>query len=85
MSQSDLVRYLRQKPFEPFRIVVRDGSSYEVRRPEMVIAAPTSVVVGAPDPTQPGAPSDFDLVSMRHIVKLELLPVSTKGNGASPS
>jgi hypothetical protein len=30
-------RMLRQRPFEPFRVFVLDGTSYDVRHPELVL------------------------------------------------
>jgi hypothetical protein len=35
MDRADLQRLLRQRPFQPFRLVLRDGRVYEVRNPRM--------------------------------------------------
>ena len=37
MSPADVLEALRRRPFEPFRIQVSDGSTYDVRHPELVL------------------------------------------------
>lgn len=36
MFARDLLEYVNATPFEPFRIHLTDGTSYEIRHPEMV-------------------------------------------------
>ena len=77
MAPADLLARLRARPFEPFRIVTSDGVTYDVRHPDLVLVTLGSAVVGFPDPSAPGVASRYDIVSLRHIVRLEqLLPQS---------
>jgi hypothetical protein len=85
MTASDFVPYLARRPFEPFSVVTNDGTTYDIRHPEMLMAAPTTIVVGYPHPEQPHTITRFDLVSLLHVIRLEPLPAQApaapKGNG----
>jgi hypothetical protein len=77
MGSTDLVAALRVRPFEPFRVVTSDGTIYEIRHADLVLVSPSTAVIGFPDPAQPGVAARYDIVSLRHIIRLEqLLPAS---------
>ncbi len=40
---------LAQRPFQPFRLVMSSGQTYEVRHPEMAMLTRTSILVGIDD------------------------------------
>ncbi len=46
MRPDDIRAHLRKQPFRPIRIYVSDGSSYDVRHPEMMFVTRTEVVIG---------------------------------------
>jgi hypothetical protein len=71
MSAREILNLLRARPFVPFRIVTSNGTTYEVCHPELVMVSVASAIIGYPDRNQPGAYDRFDIVSMRHIVRLE--------------
>jgi hypothetical protein len=71
MAANDILTLLRARPFVPFRIITTDGTAYEVRHPDLVMVGVASTIVGYPDRHQPGAYERYDIVSMRHIVRLE--------------
>lgn len=80
MPPADLLNRLRNRPFEPFRIVTSDGVTYDIRHPELVMVTVGSAVVGYPDHSVPGLVERYDIVSLRHIVRLEqLLPQTNPG------
>jgi len=87
MSPDDFYSLLRAKPFVPFRVVTSDGAIYEVQHPDLVMVGFPSVIIGYPDPRAPFAYQRYDIVSMRHIVRLEPMsravedPQSAAGNG----
>ena len=63
-----------------------DGTSYDIRHPDLVWVTMTSAHIGFPDPKSGETfPSRYDIVGIRHIVRLEQLaplstaPVSTAG------
>lgn len=46
MDPKDLQRYLRRQPFAPFRVVTSDGTTYDIRHPEMVLLSRRAVDIG---------------------------------------
>jgi hypothetical protein len=82
MSGEDLVDIIRRRPFSPFRLVTTDGTTYEIRHPEMLMPGRRFVIVGLPD--NPAVPV-FDrqvVVSMLHVQRLEPIEATAPpGNG----
>ena len=63
---------LHQAPFEPFRVVMSSGESYNVMHPEMAFATAKTLVLAIPDPTH----SDGERMifcSYLHIAHIEML------------
>jgi hypothetical protein len=78
MPPQDLWEKLRQQPFDPFRICLTDGTTYEVRHPELVMVGRRSAVVGVSETEQP--PPFYDratTVALVHIVRLEPIGTAT--------
>jgi hypothetical protein len=84
MSPADIAPLLQRQPFEPFRVVTSDGTTYDIRHPEMVMASFTAAVIGYPNPEMPGTILRFDIVSMQHIVRLEPLGAEAHGDRNQP-
>jgi hypothetical protein len=87
MSPVDVLQALRKRPFEPFRIEVSDGTTYEVRHPELVMVGLGSVSIGVP---AAGAPQPIyervETVSLGHLVKLISLAAPVPGgDGNGPA
>lgn len=83
MAPADLLQALHKKPFEPFRIQVSDGTTYDVRHPELVMVGLRAVMIGIPaNETQP-VYEHVDTVSLGHVVKLLPIAAGTSGNGQS--
>jgi len=73
MRPNDIRQFLDRRPFQPFRITLTDGRSYEVRHPELAMVGRSIVAIGvpAPDESQPV----FDrliTVSLIHIMQMVL-------------
>jgi hypothetical protein len=84
MSPGDILPLLRKRPFEPFRIEVLDGTSYEVRHPELVMVGLGALAIGIPISGQPQPVYErLETVSIRHVVKLIPLATQVPPNGAS--
>jgi len=71
MSPKGILQALRKRPFKPFRIQVSDGSTYDVRHPELVMVGKGEVIIGIPangdaDPIYDRA----ETVSLGHVLKL---------------
>jgi hypothetical protein len=81
MPPQDLLQTLRKRPFEPFRIIVSDGTTYDVAHPELVMVGIGSGIVGLPAPNQAGPFYErHETVNLRHVVRL-VPATAASGNG----
>lgn len=82
MVPSEILEVIRQRPFEPFRLHLSDGSSYEVRNPELCMVGTSTVIIGL---TKAAGEDLFERtvkLDVFHITRVEQLPaVGAKGNG----
>lgn len=46
MRRSDLVEALRPGPFQPFRLYLSDGGTFEIRHPEMLMVTRHAAIIG---------------------------------------
>jgi hypothetical protein len=76
--REQILERLRHKPFQPFRLVVSNGHSHEIRHPDMAWVSPYYILVAIPDPKLEGssAISDTVMVSMIHVAEVE--PIAKK-------
>jgi hypothetical protein len=73
---------LAQRPFQPFRLVMSSGQSYEVRHSEMAMLTQNSILVGLDDPGD-GIPAEFKICSLLHVATVEPLssgPMQSAGS-----
>jgi hypothetical protein len=84
MPPQDLLQAVRRRPFVPFRLHVSDGTVYDVRHPELLMVAVASAVVGVPSTGLPLPQVErYEVVDLRHIVRLEPLEATAAtGDGA---
>jgi hypothetical protein len=75
MTFQDFRDKLKAQPFQPFRLMMTSGQSYEVRHPEMAFLTRTSIYV-AVDIADDGIPDAFKLCSLLHLTAIEPLSVS---------
>ncbi len=68
---------LRRQPFQPFRLIMSSGQSYEVRHPEMALLTRTDILVGINE-TRQGVPSGFKICSLLHVTTVEPVESSTE-------
>jgi hypothetical protein len=72
MRPEDIRDFLQRKPFQPFRLTLTDGLTYEVRHPEMAMVGRSIVAIGMPAPNDPGPVFDrLVTVSLLHIMQVE--------------
>lgn len=86
MAPEELRDTLKQKPFEPFRLVMTDGEGYEVRHPDLLMVGQRTVTVGLTG--QPGQVfyERTVKVDLLHVIRSEPLETtaSSSGNGETP-
>jgi hypothetical protein len=72
MRPDDIREFLRHKPFQPFRLTLTDGRSYEVRHPELAMVGRSIVAIGVPVKNDPDPVFDrLVTVSLLHIMQIE--------------
>lgn len=77
MDRVELQRLLRQRPFQPFRVVVSDGRTYDIRYPRMNLLAESYINIGIPDETGSRPLCDHtEHVRLDQIIHTEALPVT---------
>jgi hypothetical protein len=72
MSPSDLLARTRASPFKPFRLILIDGQTYDIQRPDMLLVGHRSAMVGG-DGKNPIFYPITQQVALRHICRVELL------------
>lgn len=72
MTVQSFRELLSQRPFEPFRLVMSSGRSYDVRHPETALLTRESILVGIDD-SDDGVPAEFKICSLLHVTAVEPL------------
>ena len=75
MDRDEFQSVLRKQPFQPFRVIVDDGRTYEVRYPNMNLLATKYVVIGIPEPRPTPKCHHTEYVRLAQILRVEPLPV----------
>ncbi len=73
IRRTDVVENLDKRPFEPFRICMSDGRTYDVTHPDLCIPSRNTVYVGVPDPKVRRIVVRMDQCAYVHIVRFEPL------------
>jgi hypothetical protein len=72
MRPQDVRDHLRKRPFEPFRLTLTDGRTYDVLHPDLAMVGQSTVAVGL---ARPDAPElvyvRLVTVALLHIVQIE--------------
>ena len=82
MRPDELIQLIRERPYQPLRIHLTDGRTYDVSHPDQIIVLRGRVDIGVePDP-ETGAASNVEHCSLLHIVRVERISTpSHGGNG----
>jgi hypothetical protein len=78
MPPADLLRMVRARPFSPFRIHLDDGTVYRINHPELVMVGIASAIVAFRDEQRPELYSSWEIVDLRHIVRIERIEPATQ-------
>lgn len=65
---------MARRPFQPVRLTMSSGETFEVRHPEMAFVDRTSIYV-APDLDNNGIPTEYRIFSFLHVTAIE--PIQT--------
>ena len=70
MTAETLQNFLRRKPFEPMRIKMSNGESFNVPHPELALLTKGGLIICLPD--EHGEPSErIEFCSFLHIASVE--------------
>lgn len=79
MTTDAFRKILKRQPFQPFRLVMSSGKSYDVRHPEMAWLLKNDVLVGI-DVEHDGLPAELDICPLFHVATIEpILPEPSAG------
>ena len=80
MRAEELRTLLRRTPFIPIRVHFSDGTTYDVKHPEMALLTRSTVEIGIEDAEGSGIADAVHYCSLVHIVRVENLN-GQKANG----
>ncbi len=72
MTADTFREILRRQPFEPFRVVMSSGESYNVLHPETAFVTGKALILALPDPAREDGES-LAFCSYLHIAHIETL------------
>lgn len=73
MLPAALDQELSREPYVPLRLYLSDGTSADVQNPGLAFIAHGAVYLARTDRPHSRIVDDFRLISLRHIVRIELL------------
>ncbi len=86
MDREKLRLLLRQQPFQPFRVHLTDGRTYDVQLPDMHILGEKYIAIGFPEPNVPDPAVDHsEIVFLSMISHVELLPTTAESAASAGS
>jgi hypothetical protein len=71
MRPEELKNIIRRQPFLPVRIFLSDGTTYDIRHPEMAFITRSTVEVGREAREGSGIADDVVYISLVHVVRAE--------------
>jgi hypothetical protein len=81
MRPEDFRDSLRKQPFQPFRVTLTDGRTYEVHHPELAMVGRSVVILGLAGPHEPEPVFDRHVtVSLLHIMQIEPIVPASEGS-----
>ena len=66
---------LTRRPFQPVKVTLSSGQTYEIRHPETALLTCTNLLIGV-DVADDGVPAEFKILSLLHVTAIE--PLSGK-------
>jgi hypothetical protein len=76
LTGTDLLKWIRKAPFEPFRIRLNSGRTFDVRHPEMALVSATSVILVTYRGDPPDLYEDLQMLGLQLVESIE--PIEPK-------
>jgi hypothetical protein len=78
MRSDDILSFVQRQPFQPFRLTLTDGRTYEINHPELAMVGRSTVAIGIPGQGESGPVYDrLVTVSLLHIMQAEPLDTAS--------
>lgn len=72
MRPEDVRQYLERRPFQPLRLTLTDGRTYDVYHPDLLMVGRSSLTIGLPRPGDSRPVYDrIVTVSLLHVMQVE--------------
>ena len=84
MTREDLIEHIRRQPFEPFRMTLTTGRTFDIYHPDQVMILRREAIIGvvnAPGGVIIDRPVHADVF---HIVTVDPLPLAPTGSNGQP-
>lgn len=85
MTQEELHEAASRQPFEPFRVILTTGATYDIRHPDLILVGRRSAIIGMTNEPNGTAYDRTIKVDLLHIVGIEELPVTPASTNAPPA
>ncbi|MHB1425404.1 MAG: hypothetical protein ACYC3I_19715 [Gemmataceae bacterium] len=85
MRQEELQEHARRHPFEPFRIVLTTGATYDIRHPDLIMVGQRSAIIGNTNQPNGTVYQSTIKVDLLHVVGIEELPVAPPPSSNGPT
>ncbi len=86
MRREDIRELTRAVPFQPFRVYISTGETFDIYHPDLIVATTGAAHIAYPSPeTRPDNPDQVRIVSLYHIQKIEPLPAPAAPPGSNGS
>jgi len=84
MTREELQSRARRQPFEPFRVILTTGATYDVRHPDLIMVGHRSAVIGVTKKPDGTFYENTIQVDLFHVVGVEgIATPSSSPNGPS--
>jgi hypothetical protein len=80
MTQEELREYARRQPFEPFRLVLTTGATYDIAHPDLIMVGRRSAIIGLTNDPGGTAYDRTFKVDLLHVVGAQDLPATPPGS-----
>lgn len=67
---------LRERPFQPLRLVASEGLRFDILHPDLVLVGQRDLTIGFPSPNNPQLYDRLIRVALVHVIGMEDLPMA---------
>ncbi len=74
MTQEDIREVARRQPFEPFRLILTTGATYDISHPDLIMVGKRAAIIGITTDAEQAAFDRTIKVDLLHVVAIKQLP-----------